>query len=174
MEVQIRPRALLGTLSAIVVVALPILGSAVSPRDDEGRPVLLLPDVRAVELYRRQVMGWASNWAGVEETLNEVLSGDETQLLALSRKAQRAFEQSVALARDVDASESPPALIGLRDLTTQIAAEHVEASIAVARWLSAPSAENRAAAEEAVAVARNSLAALRSNEWVSERSSNQP
>jgi hypothetical protein len=151
-----------------------VLGFAASPRDADGRPVLLLPDVRAVELYRRQVTGWVSNWTGVDETLNEVLGGDVTQLLALSRKAQRALEQSAALARDVDASESPPALLGLRDLSIQVAADHVGASVAVARWLSAPSTENRVAAEAAVAAARNSLAALEANEWVSERGSNEP
>ena len=173
MEVEIRPGALLATLMVGVVMLLPMLGFAVSPRDADGRPVLLLPDVRAVELYRRQVTSWVSYWTGVDETLNEVLNGDVAQLLALSRKAQRAFEQSAALARDVDASESPPALLGLRDLSTQVAADYVGASVAVARWLSAPSTENRVAAEEALAIAREGLASLESNEWISERSSDQ-
>jgi hypothetical protein len=174
MEVEIRPGALLATLTIAVVMLLPVLGFAVSPRDADGRPVLLLPDVRAVELYRCQVTSWVSNWTGVDESLNEVLSGDVTQLLALSRRAQRAFEQSAALAQDVDASESPPALLGLRDLSIQVAADYVGASVAVARWLSAPSPENRVAAEEAVAAAGEGLAAVQANEWVRERSSDQP
>lgn len=173
MEVRIRPRALLGTLTVIVVVLLPILGAAVSPRDAVGLPMLLLPDVRAVEQYRRQARGWVGDWAGVAETLNEVLSGDETQLLGLSRKAQRAFELSVTVAREIDATEVPSALLGLRDLSTQVAADYVGASAAVARWLSAPSMENREAAEQAVLVAKDGFAALESNEWVSERSNNQ-
>ena len=65
MEIEIRrdwltvlPR-LAGLATVVTVLTLlVVLGYMVSPRTADGRPVLLLPDVRAVENYRRQAATW--------------------------------------------------------------------------------------------------------------------
>jgi hypothetical protein len=128
--------------------------------------VLLLPDVRAVELYRRDAIGWTDEWRVISQDLEEVLANDDMSLLARSRQAQRAFDRAVALARDVDAAEAPPALLGLHELSVSTSGAYVEAGAAIARWLSAPSDENQVAAEEALANANAALSAIETNAWI--------
>ena len=89
-----------------------------------------------------------------------------SHLLAVSRKAQRTLEQTVALAREVDAAESPASLLGLRELTSASSLAYVDAGVAVARWVSAPAVENRAAAQQTLADAGQRLTALEQNEWI--------
>ena len=39
-------------------VLFTIIGAFVSPLDEQGKPVLLLPEVKAVEDYRRSAQTW--------------------------------------------------------------------------------------------------------------------
>ena len=43
----------------LLVIVLGLVGWAFSPLDSEGRPILLLPDVKKVEDYRKKIGGWA-------------------------------------------------------------------------------------------------------------------
>lgn len=167
MEIEIRRETATTIVVSLLLLIFGLIGYAASPRDDAGRPVLLLPDVRAVEEYRRSVSGWAERWRALDTSLQEIVAGDaNSDLLAVSRKAQRTFEQTVALAREVDAAESPASLLGLREQASASALAYVEASVAVARWVSAPSVENRDAAQQALVGAGRALSALEQNEWV--------
>jgi len=60
-------------------------------------------------------------------------------------------------------------LLGLRELASASALAYVDAGVVVARWVSAPSAENRAAAQQALADAGRALSALEQNEWIRKR-----
>jgi hypothetical protein len=166
MEIEVRPRVFTMALAVITVVCLTAIGYQASPRDETGRPILLLPDVRAVELYRRAATGWVEDWRALADELALVVAEDGVSLLTRSRQAQRVFDRAVALTREVDATEAPPALLGLQDLASRTSNNFVEASAAIARWLSAPSSENRTAAEEALGHARTALAELEANEWI--------
>lgn len=166
MEVEIRPRTFSLVLIVGAVAVLTLLGYQASPRDETGRPVLLLPDVRAVELYRRSAVRWAGEWQEIEVSLAEVLTDDGQQLLRRSREAQRAFDRAVALALQVDGTEAPSALLGLQEQAMANGDAHIQASVAVARWLSAPTDENWVAAEAALEAARTAQAAFSINEWV--------
>ncbi len=170
MEIEIRRETAATMAVSLLLLVFGLIGYAASPRDDADRPVLLLPDVRAVEEYRRSVSRWAERWRALDTSLQEIVAGDaSSDLLAVSRKAQRTFEQTVALAREVDAAESPASLLGLRELASASALAYVDAGVAVARWVSAPSAENRAAAQQTLADAGQALAALEQNEWIRKR-----
>lgn len=166
MEIEIRPGAFSLVLAVSAILVLTLLGHQSSPRDEAGRPVLLLPDVRAVELYRRSAVRWASEWQAIGANLEQILTEDGQQLLTRSRQAQRAFDQAVALAQEVDGTEAPSALLGLQEQAVANSNAHIEASAAIARWLSAPSDENRAAAEAALANARATLTAFTASEWI--------
>ena len=56
MEIEIRREWLIGALVVVVVLALGAVGWWVSPRGTDGRPVLLLPDVRAVALGQPRLL----------------------------------------------------------------------------------------------------------------------
>jgi hypothetical protein len=166
MEIEIRPGAFSMVLVVTAIVLLTLVGYQSSPIDEAGHPVLLLPDVRAVELYRRNAVRWASEWKAMSADLEQVFSDDDLQLLTRSRQAQRAFDRAVALAQEVDGTEAPSALLGLQEQATANSNTYIEASATLARWLSAPTDENRAAAEMALANARAVLAVLEANEWI--------
>lgn len=166
MEIEIRPGAFSMVLAVSAIVVLAAVGYQASPRDAVGRPVLLLPDVRAVELYRRDVVHWVAEWQAIDEDLTQIMATTDTDLLSRSRKAQRAFDRAVVLAQDVDGTESPPALLGLQELSVANSNGYIEAGAAITRWLSAPSDENWIAAEEALSRASAALATLGGNEWI--------
>ena len=166
MEIEIRPRTFSMALIVSTVAVLALLGYHASPRDEAGRPVLLLPDVRAVELYRRNAVRWANEWREIEAGLEQVLADDSQQLLSRSREAQRAFDQAVALAQEVDGTEAPSALLGLHEQAVANGDAHIQAGAAVARWLSAPTDEHRAAAQTALANASAAQAAFSASEWI--------
>lgn len=169
MEIEVRREALAVFVLLAALIVFGATGYYVSPRGGDGRPVLLMPDVRAVENYRRQAMGWAGQWRALDESLRSVIENSENgseDLLTVNRTAQKAIEDSVALAREVDGAESPASLIGLRDQAVVAANAYVEASVACARWVSVPSAENKAAADESLAGASRLLSLLEQNEWI--------
>ena len=151
----------------VLLVALIGMGVAVSPRDENGRPVLLSPNVRAVELYRRHALRWVGDWQVLSSELRRVLE-EEGELLAINTRVQRGFEQAIALAHDVETSEAPASLVGLHDQATATAQAFVEASLAVARWVSAPTDEHRQKAVQALASADETLKSLEANEWLSQ------
>ena len=112
MEIELRREWIIGAIVAVVVGALGLLGWAVSPKAADGRPVLLLPDVRAVETYRVSVVQWVKEWQGLDTAMYDLLASDkDTDLLNQSRKAQAAFDQSVTLAVAVDGASAPTALM---------------------------------------------------------------
>ncbi len=166
MEIEIRREWLWALVIVAALVVLGGIGYAVSPRDEAGRPRLLLPGVRAVETYRRQVVEWAQDWHELDGHLRALLETTDTDLLTQSQQAQSSFEQAVELARRVEQTEAPPALLGLREQAAQAATAYVDASAAINRWLSAPSGENRTAAQEIYRQASEALARLESNEWI--------
>jgi hypothetical protein len=166
MEIEIRPRTFSMALIVSTVTVLTLLGYQASPRDEAGRPVLLLPDVRAVELYRRSAVRWANEWQAIGASLEQVVTEDDHQLLLRSREAQRAFDLAVALAQEVDGTEAPSALLGLHEQAVANGDAHIQAGAAVARWLSAPTDEHRAAAETALGNASAAQAAFASSEWI--------
>src|SRR6185436_14939375 len=98
--------------------------------------------------------------------LHAVLEAKDNNLLSLSHQVQSAFDEAIALAKKVDAGESPSPLLGLHDLSTQTAIGYVDAGIATARWLSAPSQKNRIDANQALSAAGEELHTLQSNEWI--------
>lgn len=88
MEIEIRRETTATIVISLLLLVFGLIGYAASPLDDVGRPVLLLPDVRAVEEYRRSVSGWAERWRALDTSLQEIVAGDaNSDLLAVSRKA---------------------------------------------------------------------------------------
>lgn len=167
MELELPRPVAAGLIFIVVLVLCGAVGYSVSPRTGEGRPILLSPDVRAIESYRRESLGWVAEWQRQADTLRAVLE-DEGDLFAVSQQAQGAFIQATELASEVEAVDPPASLIGLSEQITETANAFSSASLSVARWVSAPSAENKMNAENELAVAEHLLSKLQANEWMQE------
>ncbi len=166
MQIEIRREWVWTLLAVSLMVVLGGLGYGVSPHAADGRPMLLLPDVRSVETYRRQAVRWVEAWRGLDDHLRSSLTNTSGELLEQSRLAQSDFETAVELARQVDRQDGPPAVFGLRDQAAQTATAYVDATAALNRWLSAPSEENRAALDETYQRASEALTTIQANKWI--------
>ncbi len=149
----------------VVVVALGVIGWLASPIDETGRPVLLLPDAKKVEDYRRQARSWADDLRLLDGQLATLLAGNG-DLLSQSREGQNAFEDCLAIAKDADVTEAPPALAGLRSMAINTSLAYLEASRSVLLWISAPKQENYDQAVLLVQAAREQLYELEASSWI--------
>lgn len=148
----------------LFVLALGVMGWVASPLDAEGRPVLLLPDVKRIEDYRGKVRDWKSELRLLDSRLTTLLAGGG-DLLSQSRDGQRSFEDSLRIAKQVDAEEAPASLEGLRAMALDTSLAYLEASRGVLEWISAPRQENYEAAVERIQSAREHLADLEDSPW---------
>lgn len=148
----------------IFVLALGVMGWAASPLDAEGRPVLLLPDVKRIEDYRGKVRDWKSELRLLDGRLTTLLSGSG-DLLSQSREGQRAFEDGLRIAKQVDAEEAPATLEGLRSMAVDTSLAYLEASRGVLEWISAPKGENYETAVGLIQSAREKLTNLEDSPW---------
>ena len=169
-EIEIPRWTIYSTLLVIVLVVFGAIGNTVSPRDSENRPVLLMPDVRAVEQYRAATALWVSEWVALDKQLRSIMEAPlGNDLLGQSRKAQQAVDQALDLSRTIEANDSPSSLIGLSAQARNAAGAYLNASMAVARFVSAPTPDNKIEAASSVMIAGRTLGDLQANEWMLER-----
>ena len=152
-----------------VALFLTVLGALSSPRDTLGRPLLLLPDVKAVEEYRRSMSSATAAMQLLDGEIAALLAGQNTDLFTQSRQAQAAFEHALHIAQEVDVQTAPPALDGLRGTATTTASAYLEAARLALRWVSLPEETNRTAAENSLAQARQQLKTLEESKWLAKR-----
>lgn len=159
----------LNTLIILGILALLAVGGIVSPRSAEGRPFLLLPDVRSVEDYRRLAREADQELRLVDGKLAATLGGDVADLFGQTRRAQEAFEQILRLSEQLDQQDAPPALVGLKEDLNQAAMSYLEAARLTLRWLSIPNQANSEQAQAKLAEARASLTELEKSQWLQTR-----
>ena len=155
-------------------LALMILGWFSSPRDEQGRPLLLLPDVKAVGEYIRLTASTTKELHLVDGELNNILAGDPTDLFGQTRSAQNTFEHSLGIAQEVDRNEVPPALAGLRDQLSQVSLAYVDAARLALHWLSVPDANNHQQARQKLTGALTALNELEKSPWLQMKSPSIP
>ena len=148
---------------------LTLLGALSSPRDEQGRPLLLLPDVKAVEDYRHAMSSAIAGMQLLDGEIAALLAGQNTDLFTQSRQAQSAFEHALRIAQEVDVQSAPPALDGLRGAATGTASAYLEAARLALRWVSLPQEDNRTAAENSLAQAQQQLKTLEESKWLAMR-----
>jgi hypothetical protein len=64
----------LGWILLSLAVIFTIIGTLVSPLDEQGKPVLLLPEVKAVEDYRRSAQTWISELTVLDGEIARVIA----------------------------------------------------------------------------------------------------
>ncbi|PWB50540.1 MAG: hypothetical protein C3F13_16440 [Anaerolineales bacterium] len=146
-----------------------LLGALSSPRDAQGRPLLLLPEVKAVEEYRRSMNSATDGMQLLDGEIATLLAGQNTDLFTQSRQAQAAFEHALRITQEVDVQTAPPALEGLREVAAGTASAYLEAARLALRWVSLPQESYRTNAENSLAQARLQLNTFRESKWLAMR-----
>ncbi len=143
-----------------VVMAIGVLGYVVTPNDSDGHPLLLLPDVRNAQKYKWAVHRWVDDLHQLDGEIEQILQQENMDLLTNARQGQDAFEEAVKLLQEMDKTEVPPTAIGERNRLSAVAASYFDAANAALRWISAPTEENKLAAEDLLKSARLALLEL--------------
>ncbi len=157
----------IGIVLLCLVVLLSIVGYFASPRDRDGKPILLSPEVKAVEDYRRSAQSWLdqlqllnSQVAGVMQTENQ---GD---LFTQSRQAQEMLQHAVDLAKQVDQTQTPAAALGYHEQMYTASMAYLEAARAAMRWVSAPEQLRKDDAQTKLSQAQAARKTLEDNAWM--------
>jgi hypothetical protein len=159
----------LGWLLLPLGIFLTVLGALASPQDTQGRPILLLPDVKAVEDYRRSVSSTTTRLRLLDGEIADLLADKNIDLFTQSRQAQSAFEHALQIAQDIDVQAAPPVLDGVRGAAAGTASAYLEAARWTLRWISLPQEDNHKAAEDGLAQARQELESLEESKWLAKR-----
>jgi hypothetical protein len=157
------------TVGAVVCLLLILLGWLASPVDRlTGRPLLLLPDVKAVEDYRRQAASWMTDLRMLDSDLAQLLAGDVGDLFEQSRRSQAVLERAARLVKAIDVHPAPPTLSGLQMKISQAALAYLETAHTASDWVSVPDEEHYMKAEQALNKARTLLDELEESQWLKE------
>jgi hypothetical protein len=143
-----------------------VIGAFSSPRDVHGKPLLLLPDVKAVEDYRRSIGSAIAGMQLLDGEIAALLAGRNTDLFSQSRQAQAAFEHALRIAQEVDVQTAPPVLDSLRGSATTTASAYLDTARLALVWVSLPEEDNHTTAENSLAQARQQLETLEENKWL--------
>ena len=153
-----------------VVLGLLILGYFASPRDRNERPILLLPDIKAVEDYRRSVSLWQAQAGELDAQITTILSGTYgSDLFARSRASQKMIDDAVQLLQDIESRKAPTAAMPARSILIRMASTYLEAARAALLWTTAPTYDNLASAQAKMDDARQILGKLEASEWMMPR-----
>jgi hypothetical protein len=160
-------KALKVVLVVGAIIALVLIGRAVTPKNRDGNLVFLSPRVAQIASYQRQAEKWAGELNSIEADTRALLNGDTTDLFAQDSAFRDINRRTTNLVSAIDATSTPDSLTGLRDLLMEAAAAHQEASAVLGMWISEPSADNKAAARDALSGAASLLDRVYNNPWVS-------
>ena len=154
---------LLGILGGAIVI---LLGAGSTPRDSQGRPLLLLPGRGPSRTTRgRPRDGRAS--------LRYSTAASQACCRRIPRiswpspgQAQTELERSALIVQAIEGRNPPPVLAPLADEMRQTAQAYQEAAVAASQAVSVPDAPHMQKAQAALGEARQDLVVLEKNPWL--------
>jgi len=153
-----------------IAVLFALIGVIVSPLDEQGKPVLLLPEVKEVEDYRRSAQTWISELTVLDGEIANVLAAQQQgDLFSQSRSAQQTLQHAVELAQQVDRTRVPPIGMGLHAQMLATTMGYLEAARSALQWVSAPEKNNLDQAVQKLKDSRKMKANLGENQWLISR-----
>lgn len=168
-----KPDEITISIWVLVIPAMAILlgiGWFASPRDENNRPLLLLPDVKAVEEYRRLANHWRDELRLLDGEIALTLAGDTSDLFGQSRQAQNTLENNLHIIQEIDQHDAPATLIGLQEELKLVSQSYLESSRLALRWLSLPDQANHDRAQNKLVESRNMLINMEASQWLEKRS----
>lgn len=168
-----KPEEITISIWVLILPALAILlgiGWFASPRDINNRPLLLLPDVKAVEEYRRLANHWRDELRLVDGEIALILASGTSDLFSQSRQAQNTLEHNLRIIQEIDRHDAPATLVGLQEELKLVSQSYLEASRLALRWLSLPDPANHDQAQDRLVESRNMLTDMEASQWLEKRS----
>ncbi|MCX6053685.1 MAG: hypothetical protein NTZ74_01990 [Chloroflexi bacterium] len=168
-EIRISEEGLqrVGLLFLGALAIFTILGVLVSPLDDQRKPILLLPEVRKMEAYRRSAREWIADLSTIDGEIDGVLAAQQQgDLFTRSAAAERTLQQALQLADQIEGTRVPPIGTGLQTQLVSTTMGYLEAARSALLWVSAPQSENLALALQNLEAARQERSALEQNQWL--------
>jgi hypothetical protein len=168
-EIEISEERLqrIGFIILALAVIFVVIGGFTSPLDENGKPVLLLPEVKAFEDYRRSGRDWLQQMAVLDTEIDGVLAGDNSgDLFTQSRQAQQMLQHAVNLAKDIDQAVVPAAAAGIHEQLYAAAMAYLEVSRQTMRWVSAPDNAQKEQITISLNKARQARITLEDNPWL--------
>ncbi len=168
-EIEISEERLqrIGMILLILVMIFAVIGELTSHRDETGKPVLQMPEVKAFEDYRRSAQSWLEQMTLLDTeiigVLGEQASGD---LFTRSRQAQQMLQRAVNLAKEIDQAKVPAAAAGIHDQISTTGLYYLDSAWLTMRWVGAPEETTRAVIDEKLKQSRNGRNALQENQWL--------
>jgi hypothetical protein len=160
MELEFSRSTLYAVGAVIALALLAFLGCAITPIAGDGQPLILSPAYVATVRYLKTAQTWMDRMAQLDADLAEVMD-EQGNIYTQGRDAERAFEKALSIAREVEQGKAPPALASLQAALTRAVHACVQAARAALLYVSAPSAENRQAVDEALDAAHGELDSCR-------------
>ena len=150
-----------------ITILFTVIGGFVSPLDDQRKPVLLLPEVKAVEDYRRSAQSWIAELTVLDGEIANVIAADQQgDLFTQSRTAQQTLQHAVELAQQVDRTRVPPIGMGLHEQILSTTMTYLEAARSAMQWVSAPEKKNQDLAAQKLDEAHKMKLELEANQWL--------
>jgi hypothetical protein len=160
-------------LALIVVLGggLYAVGVSVTPRDDEGTPMILSPSLWATQRYREQVRQWIGELTEIDRRLTVLLEQDideanSTELYHQSQEMQAVGEKASTLDQQITFAEPPVSMVGLAEQAKVTAKAYLESAVLTSRWLNAPSETGQQEALESLEEARLQREELENSRWL--------
>ena len=154
----------------VLLVIVLSLGLGISPRDRDGRPLLLSPDIKAVEDYRRSLVGWHTRLAELDGRIARVLSNDYGgDLFSQSSDGQKTLNETLQILQEIDQTAATPAAVPARELAMNAASATLNAAQSALIWVSAPTPTNLSSAQQALESAQAEMSILEASQWMETR-----
>lgn len=154
-------------LAGIGLVVLTVLGWLNSPIDRaSGRPLLLVPEVKAVHDYQANARVWLNRFQSLDAEIAGLLVEPTGDLFSRSSQANQTVENAVSLTQRIDRTQAPLSLTSLQGAFKQAGLTYLEAARSALIWVSTPSAEKLADAQAKLQTARQQVEQLKQSEWL--------
>ena len=166
LEVKVDSLQRAGILLLVLAVIFSVIGYFASPHDETGKPILLLPEVKQMEGYRRSSFHWIEDFRTLDRQIVTITANQQGDLFSQSREAQSALQLAVQLAQDIDRTAFPPSAVSLHEELVSTSLQYLEAARKMMVWVGAPEEPKRAEMEETLHQARLSLESLEGSKWL--------
>jgi RecA/RadA recombinase len=129
-----------------------------------------LPEVKAVEDYRKSAQAWISELNTLDGEIAYIIAADQQgDLFSQSRSAQQTLQHAVELAHQVDRTRVPPIGMGMHEQMLSTTLSYLEAARSALQWVSAPEQENQDQAIQLLEDSRQMKSELEKNKWLISR-----
>lgn len=149
-----------------IVLCINVIGFQVTPRDTNGRLLILTPGIAEIVRYQKHITDWAREMLDSEGKMKALLDNKTDDIYIQDINFQNINQTVNKIATEVDQTSVPDSFTELRDLMVKAARAHQHAASAVGQWLGDPSSDTYNNALTMINLANNILGQVESNQWI--------